>query len=199
MKNFQLRGKATCRVVYPQTLFEKRPIKGSDGDPKYNAIFLIPKDDTDKVNQLQAEYAEAFKELQSKGFRGKTPNAINPKNNCLVDGDAYADEQDGREAFRRYWMLKCASKNFRPVVTDLQKRVILNGVPLAGVDVENISDEELNDGDYVLINVSFWTYANPTAQGIGCNINAVVRVAEGERIGGASKNVDDYIDTSDYR
>lgn len=198
MKNFQLKGKATCRVVYPQTLFEKKQVKGSTGDPKYNALFLIPKSDIAKVEQLQAEFAEAFKELQGSGFKGKSADAINPKNNCLVDGDKWADTEDGKEQFRGFYVLKCASKNFRPIVTDTQKRVILNGVPLANVDVENISDETLEDGDYVYINVSFWTYNNPTAAGIGCNIHAVMRVASGERIGGASKNVDDYISVEDY-
>ena len=198
MKNFQIKGKATCRIVYPQGLFEKRAVKGSEGDPKYNAIILIPKSDDVKVSQVREEFAEAFKELQSKGFKGKAISAINPKNNCLVDGDVYADEQEGKDAFRGYLMLKVASKNFRPIVTDLARNVILNGVPLQGVPVENISSEELQDGDFIHANVSFWTYCNPTASGIGCNVHAVMRVAEGERIGGASKNVDDYIKIEDY-
>mgnify|MGYP003288697110 CR=1 FL=1 len=200
MQNFQIKGKATCRVVYPQGLFEKKQVKGAEGDPKYNAIILVPKTDDVKVSQIKEQFAEAFKELQNKGFKGKAVSAINPKNNCFVDGDVYADEQEGKDAFRGYYMLKVASKNFRPIVTDLQKRVILNGVPLQGIDAENISDEELCDGDYIHANVSFWTYCNPTASGIGCNIHAVMRVAEGERIGGASKRVEDYIqiDGEDY-
>lgn len=198
MKNFALKGKATCRVVYPQTLFEKKQVKGSEGAPKYNALFLIPKDDTVKVEQVKAEFAEAFKELQNSGFKGKAISAINPKNNCFVDGDAWADEQEGKEAFRGYYVLKCASKNFRPLVVDTQKRVILNGVPMDNVPVENISDETLEDGDIVHINVSFWTYCNPTAAGIGCNIHAVMRVAAGERIGGMSKNADDYFGAESY-
>lgn len=198
MKNFMLKGKATTRVAYPQGLFEKRQVKGQEGDPKYNAMFLIPKSDTVKVEQLTAAYAEAFKELQDKGFRGKSAGAIDKKNNCLIDGDVWADNTDGKEQFRGYFVLRVASKNFRPIVTDTQKRIILNGVPMQGmVDVTNVSDEELHDGDHVLINISFWTYCNPTAQGIGCNIHAVVRVASGEPIGGASNNVSDYIQFDD--
>lgn len=193
MKNFQLKGKATCKVVYPSGLFEKRAVKGTEGEPKYNAIFLIPKDDEVKVTQLKEAFDEAFKELQSKGFKGKTARAINPKNNCFIDGDEYADETEGKEAFRGYYMLKCASKNFRPLVVDLEKNVIINGHPIAGLAAEKISAETLEDGDIVHLNVSFWTYANATASGIGCNVHAVMRVASGERIGGASTNVDDYI------
>lgn len=198
MANFQIKGKATCRVVYPQGLFEKKQVKGVEGNPKYNAIILVPKSDTAKIAQVNEHYMECFADLQKAGYKGKTPATLNPKNNCWVDGDAYADEQDGRDQFRGYMLLKVASRNFRPVVTDIQKRVILNGVPMPGLDVENISDEELGSGDYVFVNVSFWSYKNTAATGIGCNIHAVMRVAEGERIGGMSTNVDDYIKTEDY-
>lgn len=198
MKNFQLKGKATTRVVYPQGLFEKRSVKGTEGEPKYNAIFLVPKDDTAKVAQIREAYDEAFNELRTKGFKGKAASAINPKNNCLVDGDQYADENEGKDAFRGYLMIKCASKMFRPIVTDKEKLVILNGKPIAGLAAESISPETLEDGDYVHLNISFWTYVNAAASGIGCNVHAVMRIAEGERIGGASTNVDDYISCEDY-
>lgn len=199
MDRFQIKGAPTCRVVYPSGLFEKRKVNGTEGEPKYNAVILIPKDDTEKVSQVKEAYAKAFAELQVKGFKGKNAAAINPKNNCLEDGDDYADRVSEKEQFRGFLMLKVASKNFRPIVTDKAKRVILNGVALPNVAVENISDETLEDGDYIFCNVSFWTYFNTTAQGIGCNIHAVVRMAEGERIGGASTAVGDYIDLGDYK
>lgn len=197
MEKFQIKGAATCRIVYPQGIFEKKQVKGTEGEPKYSAIVLVPKEDPVKMSQLDEMYAAAFSDLQSKGFKGRRPATINPKNNCYIDGDTYADEADGREAFRGYMMLKVASKWVRPIVTDLQKRIILNGVPLPGVAVENISDEELGDGDYIFCNVSFWTYFTTAAQGIGCNLNAVVRAGAGERIGGVSRDVTDYIDV-DY-
>jgi len=199
LPNFQIKGAPTCRVVYPMGLFTKMHVAGvEDSTPKYNAFIIVPKDDAAKMQQVNDEYNKAFKELQGKGFAGKTVKAINPKNNCYIDGDEYADEKDGRDAFRGYIILKVASKNFRPIVTDMQKRVIFNGHPISGVAVENISDEELGDGDYVFANVSFWTYAEKTFQGIGCNVHAIMRAAEGERIGGASGNVDDYINPEDY-
>lgn len=193
MERFQIKGAPTCRIVYPAGLFEKKRVKGSEGEPKYNAIILVPKNDAEKMSQLNEKFAEAFQELKNKGFSKQTPKGINPKNNCWQDGDEYADES-GKEAFRGYMILKVGSRQFRPIVCDTQKRHITNGVPLPGVDVENLSDEELGDGDYIKCNVSFWTYKNPTAEGIGANIHALVRVAPGERIGGASNNVDDYID-----
>ncbi len=199
LERFQIKGAPTCRVVYPDGLFEKKGVSGvEDSEPKYNAFILIPKDDADKVKQVKAEFDKAFLELRAKGFDGKTVKAINPKNNCYVDGDEYADEKDGRGDFRGYIIIKVASKNFRPVVVDRQKLVITNGIHLPGVDVEKMSDEELCGGDYILANLSFWVYAQKTFSGIGANIHAVVRMADGERIGGVSQNVDDYIEIEDY-
>lgn len=198
MENFMIKGAPTCRIVYPRGLFEKTQVKGGVGEPKYNAIILVPKDDAEKVAQVNELYMKAFKQLQDTGFKSKTPKGINPKNNCLQDGDEYADEKEGMDAFRGYLMLKVGSKNFRPIVTDKQKRIIINNVPLPNVDVERLSDEELHDGDYIFANVSFWIYNNSAAQGIGCNVHAVMRMADGEQIGGMPKSVDDYINTADY-
>jgi hypothetical protein len=199
LDRFQIKGAPVSRVVYPAGLFEKQAVKGTDGEPKYNAFIIIPKSDEAKVKQVTDEYMKAFEELRGKGFTGKTPKAINPKNNCFLDGDEHADEKDGREAFRGYHIIKVASKNFRPIVTDMSKRIILNGIPYPGVGVENISDETLNDGDYVIANISFWTYNEKQFQGIGANVHAIAKYGDGERIGGASNNVDDYLDMDEYK
>lgn len=199
LEKFQIKGAPTCRVVYPDGLFEKKPVKGDvESEPKFNAFIIVPKSDVDKVKQVTEEYQKAFQELRAKGFTGKTDKAINPKNNCFIDGDEYADEKEGREAFRGYIIIKVASKNFRPVVCDRKKLVITNGKPIAGLDVEKMSDEELNDGDYVLANISFWVYVQTSFQGIGANVHAVVKMADGERIGGVSQDVSDYIDMEGY-
>ena len=200
LERFQIKGAPTCRVVYPSGLFEKKQVAGvENSEPKYNAFIIVPKDDKDKVDQLLNAFDLAFKELRAKGFQGKSISSIDRKNNCLIDGDVYADDKDGREAFRGYWILKVASKNFRPIVTDMQRLVITNGVPVPGLAIERMSDQELNDGDYVFVNVSFWVYVQKTFQGIGCNIHAVVKAGDGEAIGGMSQDVSDYIDMGEYQ
>ena len=197
MDKFQIKGAPTCRVVYVDGLFEKRQVNGIEGDPKYNAIIIVPKNDKEKIDQINAAFAEAFKDLQSKGCKVKNVAGLNPKNVCWSDGDIHA-EQTENPAFAGYMLLKVASKNFRPLVVDMQKRIITNGFPLSTpVSEENISPEMLGSGDYVFANVSFWTYT-AKAQGIGCNIHAIMRVKEGERIGGMSHNVDDYIEIQGY-
>lgn len=197
LKNFQIKGAPTCRVAYPQTLFEKKAIPGVEGQPKYNAIILVPKDDKEKIEQINEAFAEAFKELQNSGFRGKSPANINPKNVCWVDGETYADESDNREWAREYMVLKVASRNYRPIVCDKTGLTILNGVDISGLPVEKISPEKLESGDYIFANICFWTY-NKAAAGIGCNINAVIRAGAGEPIGAASGDVKSYIDMGEY-
>jgi len=199
LEKFQIKGAHTCRVVYPDGLFVKKTVSGvEDSEPKYNAFIVFPKTDEIKMKQLREEYEKAFLELRGKGFQGKTYKVINTKNNCFIDGDEYAAEKDGRDAFKGLMILKVASKNFRPIVMDRAKLLITNGTPINGADIEKMSSEELNDGDYVLANISFWVYSQKTFQGIGCNIHAVVRVAEGEQIGGVSKDIEDYIDMEGY-
>lgn len=201
LERFQLKGKATCRIAYVEGLFTKRLPKGAtEGTPKYNAIILVPKDDTEKIEQINAEYAKAFKALKDAGFSGKSAAAINEKNNCWIDGDVLADKEDNKERYRGYYLLKVASPSFRPMVFDTQKRIILNGVANPSVNAEDISPEELRSGDYVHASVSFWAYCKPTVAGIGCNPHAFIRVAEGEPFGGsgASTNADDYFNAEPY-
>lgn len=201
LERLQIVGAPTNRVVYPLGLFKKTLVKGTPDLPenyKYNALILVPKDDEEKSNQIAEAYNEAFKALQAKGFPKKSPSAINPNNNCLLDGDKLADEDEKKEAFRGYWIVKVASKNFRPIVTDMSKLVILNDVPIAGLAPSKISPRTLEDGDYVFASISFWVYFNSSFQGIGCNVHAVIRAKAGERIGGASGDVDDYVDIEGY-
>lgn len=202
MERFQLKGAPTCRVVYPKGLFTKTLVKGAEDKPenyKYNAIILIPKDDEGKMAQMNNAYAEACQALQGKMPKVKIPAAINPKNNCWEDGDDYADKNEGAEAFRGYMRLKVASKQVRPIVVDMERKRITNGYAIANLDVEDTSTLTLNDGDYVIPNVSFWVYDKGAGIfGIGANIHFLARHSDGERIGGASENPDDYIDFSEY-
>lgn len=198
LESFQLPGAPTCRVIYPSTLMRKRAVKGTEGKEKYSCTILIPKDDKQKVDVLLHHYNLAFEDLKAKGCTMKKPEALNPKNNYLLDGDKLADESDGKEIFRGYYLLKISSEKFRPLVTDRQKLRIVNDEPVPGLPIEQMSSETLNDGDYVIVNVGFWTYKNPSAEGISCNLNAMVKMADGEQITGVSQNVDDYIDLSAY-
>lgn len=199
LEKFQVKGAPTCRVVYPQGLFEKRKIKGIEGsEAKYNAFIIVPKNDEAKVAQITGELDKAFKELVGKGYKGKTYATINPKNQCWIDGDEYADTT-GRDGFRGYYILKVASPNFRPTVADKKNLIIDGGFPIPGLEVERMSDETLNDGDYVVVNISFWTYFKPQFQGIGANIHGVKRIKAGERIGGVSMDIENLIvDEEDY-
>lgn len=198
MDRFQIKGAPTCRVVYPVGLFEKRKPKDVEGEPKYNALIAVPKSDVDKMQQLAELYAKAFDELKAKGYKGKNAEALDARNNCYIDGDWWVDHKGGAEELRNYMILKTASRNFRPIVVDRQKRTILNGTQIPGLDVEQMSDEELCDGDYIIANVSFWTYCNAVAKGIGCNIHAVARIAPGEPLGGAARNVDEFLTLGEY-
>lgn len=201
LERFQIKGAPTCRVAYTRGLFEKQTVKGAEGaKPKYQCVVLVPKNDAEKVAQVTDAFNEAFAALQGMGSTLKSSKGLNPKNNAIMDGDEYADVQDGRDAFKGYLMIRCSSPAIRPIITDRQKRAILNGVTFEGriIPVDQQSDEELGSGDYVIPVISFWPYKQSSFEGIGCNPVAFVRIAEGERIGGGSTNIDDYVDLNGY-
>lgn len=200
MENFQIKGAPTCRIIYPDGMFRKsKPKNVPNARETHNCWVLIPKNDAEKVTQINEKYAEAFDDLKKRGFKGKVPAAIDPKNNCLLSGEDLFNSKDNvPEELKDYFIIKTSS-NFPPVVVDTNKRVILNGLPAGELAAERISPVTFKDGDYVFANIQFWTYAN-SGEGIGCNLNAVVWVKEGTTIGGSavSDNVDDLIDFADY-
>lgn len=200
-ERFQLPGAPTCRVAYTKGLFEKLAVKGGDPNKKkYNCVVLVPKNDEAKMKVLNEKYMEAFEGLKALGSGFKSPKAIDIKNRGVIDGDEWADMKEGREEFRGYMMVKCGSPHVRPIVTDAQKRVILNGVPWPDrvIPIEQQSDEEFNSGDYAVCVLSFWAYKESTFEGISANPLAFVKRGDGERIGGASSNVEDYVDDSAF-
>lgn len=200
-ERFQIKGAPTCRVIYTKGLFEKTAIRGvAEAKPKYNAVLLVPKNDAEKMAQITERFNKAFEQLQGMGCGLKSPKGLNPKNNVWMDGDEFADMKDGRDVFRGYVMISMSSPEIRPLVTDKAKRAILNGVQFAGrmIPVEQMSDEELGSGDYVIPVISFWAYKKSSFEGIGCNPIAFVKMADGARIGGGSLDIDDYVDLEGY-
>ncbi len=200
-ERFQLPGAPTCRVAYTQGLFEPRAVKGGDPNKKkYNCVVLVPKNDEAKMKVLNERYMEAFEGLKSLGSTFKSPKAIDVKNRGVIDGDEWADMKDGREEFRGYMMVRCASPTVRPIVTDNRKAVITNGIPWPNriIPTDQQSTVDFNSGDYAVCVLAFWVYKESTFEGIGCNPIAFVRWGDGERIGGASTDVTDYVDDSAF-
>lgn len=194
-KGFQV--PAMCRIAYIKGVFEKTLPRGvQEGTPAYNCVILVPKKSEKACAAIMEAYNAEFEAIRKAGFKGKTPEALDRKNNCLVDGDKYADANDGMEDFRGTWRLSCRM-NYRPMCVDKEGLTITNGEMIPGLEAEQVSPEVLQSGDYVLVNLSFWSKFNASYQNIGCNVHAIKRMGEGALIGNVP-DITDFIDDSEY-
>lgn len=169
----------TCRVSYVHikepTAFE------DDGDKKYDITFLIPKD-SDDVAKVEAAIKAAYdsnKESMFKGVPLTSPKMWNP----LRDGDDYADEKEAEgqnaDAYRGCYFLKASSKS-QPKVFYSDKQ-------------EMIDLDELYSGCYCRGAIKCNPFNNK-AKGFSFYVNSVMKMDDGEPLGGFAASADDYDD-----
>ena len=173
------------RVSYV-TLKEPRAFD-DDKDPQYSVTFLIPKDHPDvaKIKACIKAMYDANKESKFKGLPLTSPKLHNP----LRDGDEYADEKEAEgkdaEAYRGCYFLKASSKS-QPKAFDIDKQDILDL-------------DEVYSGCYCRGVIVGWAFNNETyrTKGFGFYLNSVMKIDEGDRLGGFIASADDYDDEDD--
>lgn len=132
------------------------------GDPKYQITLLIPKSDTHTLNSLTAEI-EQVKQSNAQQFGGQTAGLKIPLydgDGAMPNGGAWGEECHG------HMVLRASSKDQPTIVdTSVQPLLSLNAV---------------YSGCYVRASVNFYAYNQPMNKGIGCGLNAVQKIADGE-------------------
>lgn len=170
---------STHRVSYVHI---KEPSSFEEGgDKKYDCTFLIPKDHPDvrKIKDaINAAYT-ANKESLFKGLPLKSPKMWNP----LRDGDEWLEEHPEAVEYEGHYFLKAASKS-QPAVFDNDKQEILDL-------------DEVYSGCYCRGVIVCYPFNNKS-KGFGFYLNSVMKIDDGERLGGFEANVDDYDDEDDY-
>lgn len=156
------------RLSFP-SLFKRSVFDGKEG--KFEATFLIDKNDVKLKKQLDTAIAEALK-------ASKVAKVSSDKR-CLKDGDE--SEYDGCEGV---WTLK-ASNNKRPTVIGKDKS------PLAE------EDEVLYAGCYVNAIVDFWIQNNSYGKRVNCNLLGVQYLKDGEPFGQGPVDVADDFEAID--
>jgi hypothetical protein len=171
MSKIQLKN---VRLSYP-SLFNKAVFEGNEG--KYEATFIIPKDDEKIKAKLDKAIAEALKEAKI-----KTPGEDKI---CLKDGDE-AETSDGEpiEAYADSWTMK-ASSSKRPTVIARDKTPVVE------------SDEVFYPGCYVNAVVDIWIQNNKFGKRVNANLYGVQFVEDGEPLGMGNVDVTDDFDDLD--
>lgn len=158
------------RICYVH-LFEK--YEKSD---KYQARFLIDKDDKETLGCIKKAIEAAKADGKTHLWGGKIPGQYRGP---LCDGDAMEEPQPEYEGC--YYLTAKTSR--KPQVVDLDRDDIYD-------------DEEVYPGCYVRATIVFFPYNNE-GKGVGCLLNNVQKLADGDRIGGSAASAAEDFDDDD--
>lgn len=154
-------GKVRASYV---NIFQPR-IPENGGEPKYSVTLLIPKTDTQTINAIFAEIEKAKLEGAQKVFNGSIPPMCKVP---IYDGDGVrpsSGEPFGEEC--RGHMVMTAAAKLKPSIVGLDMNEIINPA-------------EVYSGCYIRANINFFAYSSNGNKGIGCGLNAVQKIEDGE-------------------
>ena len=174
MKNANKRFTATnirinCRFSYCH-VFQPRKNEQS-GKMKYDCCLIVSKDDTQAV-QLINEAIEGAKALYKEKFgapKGRLKTVVHDGDEDRPDDDTFAGK-----------LYINASSNRKPGVKMIE----------AGMLVDCLDEEEFYSGVKGAAGLRFYPYNNAGNTGISCNLDNLLKLEDGDRIGGGSMSAD---------
>ena len=167
-------GKARLTYAF---LWQPRANDNDDADgsdkEKFSTCVLIPKEDQDTINRFTAAFNTAVQAGQAKGLWGA--NLPNNFKIPLRDGDAEYLEKG--EEYKGHWFLN-ASSTRKPRIVDLARNDIYD-------------ESEVYSGCYARVCINLFPFNQRGNRGIGCGLEAVQKICDGEALGGAPVDVDE--------
>lgn len=157
------------RFSYCNLFQPKAPFNNPQGEPKYSVTVLVPKTNTAAKAVIDNAIAQAIESGVSSKWNGVRPPqpAI-----CVHDGDGPrpSDGSAFGEECKGCWVFTASTKQ-PPFVVDEY--------------VQNIIDPtKVYSGMWGNVNVTFFAYNNAGKKGIGCGLNGVQKIRDGEALGG---------------
>lgn len=141
------------------------------GVPKYSVSIIIPKSDKDTIGKVNAA-KETVQEENKSIWGGKVPPNLK---GGLRDGDI---EKPDDPAYANSYFIN-ANTQQKPGVVD--------------ADLNPILDKgEFYSGCYGRASISFFAYNSNGSKGVGCGLNNVQKLEEGEKLGGGSSAAEDF-------
>ncbi|HEY9060978.1 MAG TPA: DUF2815 family protein [Pseudobacteroides sp.] len=156
-------GQARLSYVHLYQPYSAQP----NQEPKYSVTILIPKTDIATKQRIDAAINAAITAAVAGKWNGARPPQISTP---VQDGDGLRrnGEPFGQEC-KGHWVINASSKQ-QPPVCDLQLNPIIN-------------QTEVYSGMYARVSINFFGFFNSGNKGIGCGLNAVQKVADGEPLG----------------
>ena len=152
-------------------IFKSRSFREGQ-EAKYSICLLIPEEDEKTVRKIRKAIDEAVQEGIASKWGGKKPKNLRLP---LRDGDEErADEAAEYEGM--YFMN--ANSNTKPGIVDKDLNEILD-------------PDEVYSGCWGRASVNFFAYDSNGNRGIGCGLNNIQKLKDGERLGAARASAED--------
>lgn len=163
------------RISY-EHLFKPYSPNGN-GEPKYSCTVLVPKSDLATKQRIDAAVRAATEAGISKSWNGTRPPMVAVP---VHDGDGPrpSDGMPFGEECRGHWVFTASSKQ-PPQVVDLGLNPIIN-------------QSDVYSGMYARVSITFFPYNSNGKKGIGCGLNNVQKLEDGEPLGGRTNAADDF-------
>ena len=152
-------------------VFEPAKIEGSE-EEKYSVSLVIPKEDTKTLNAIKKAIENAKELGKTSKFGGKLPANLKTP---LRDGDV--DRADD-ENYANAYFLNANCKTQPGLVYKNGQRII--------------DSTDLYSGCYGLASITFYPFNSNGNKGIACGLNNLMKVKDGEPLGGRSRAEDDF-------
>jgi hypothetical protein len=150
-------------------VFQAQEPKGG-GTAKYSVSLIIPKSDTETIKKIN-DAIEQAKQENKDVWGGTIPKGLK---GGLRDGDEERDDP----AYANSYFINANSAQ-KPGVVDQDLNAILDPA-------------EFYSGCYGRASVSFFAYNSSGSKGVGCGLNNVQKLEDGERLGGGTSAAQDF-------
>lgn len=156
------------------------PVSINGGTEKYSVSVLIPKDDKETIDAINAAIDAAIEEGIAK-FGGKKPKREAIKL-PLRDGDLERDD----EAYKNHFFVN-ANSTTPPQIVDKRVNPILDR-------------EDVYSGCYARVSLNFYAFNSNGNKGVACGLGNIQKIRDGEYLGGRTSAADDFttIDDEDF-
>ncbi len=153
------------------------PVSINGGTEKYSVSVLIPKDDKETIDAINAAIDAAIEEGIAK-FGGKKPKREAIKL-PLRDGDVERDD----EAYKNHYFVN-ANSTTPPQIVDKRVNPILDR-------------EEVYSGCYARVSLNFYAFNSNGNKGVACGLGNIQKIRDGEYLGGRTSAADDFTTIED--
>ena len=153
------------------------PVSINGSPEKYSVSVLIPKEDAETINAVNAAIDAAIEEGIAK-FGGKKPNKAAIKL-PLRDGDVERED----EAYKGHYFVNANSKT-APQVVDKSVKPIMDR-------------SEVYSGCFGRVSLNFYAFNSNGNKGVACGLGNIQKIKDGEPLGGKSLAADDFTTLAD--